>query len=176
MDFLEFAKTRNSIRSYQDKTVEPEKMRAILEAGRIAPTGTNAQPQRILVVQSPENIAKIAEAVVKPDAYTAKAFLIVCAEKNAAWTRKFDGHNIYEIDASIVTTYMMLEARAQGLGSLWVARFKPDVLRKAFHIPEKYTPVSILCLGYANPEAVKPVTRYEKERKPLDETVWYETF
>ncbi len=176
MDFIAFAKTRNSVRSYQDKPVEPEKLQAVLEAGRIAPTGCNIQPQRLLVVQSPEGIAKMAEAVVKPEAYTAKAFIVVCAEKDAAWVRKFDNHNIYEIDASIVTTYMMLEAQAQGLNTLWVCRFKPDVLCEAFQIPERYVPVNILCLGYANPEAIKPVTRYETERKPLKDTVWYEKF
>ncbi len=176
MNFMELAKKRCSIRSYQDKPIEPEKLEAILEAGRIAPTGVNAQEQRLLVVQSPEGIAKMAEAVVKPEAYTAKAFIVVCAEKDAAWTRKFDGHNIYEIDASIVTTYMMLEATAQGLGSLWVCRFKTDVLREAFHIPDGFIPVNVLCLGYANPEAQKPTDRYDTDRKPLDEIVWYETF
>lgn len=176
MEFTEFAKTRNSIRSYLDKPVEPEKIQAILEAGRIAPTGKNAQDQRLLVVQSEDGIKKIAEAVVKPEAYTAKAFIVVCADTTACWTRSFDEHPIYEIDASIVTTYMMLEAQAQGLGSLWVCRFKPDVLREAFNIPDNYTPVNILCLGYADPAAVKPVTRYETERKPLEETVWYESF
>ncbi len=176
MDFLTFAKTRNSVRSYQNKSVDPEKYQSILEAGRIAPTGGNNQPQRLLMVQSPEGIAKMAEAVVKPEAYTAKVFIIVCAEKDVAWVRKFDQHNIYEIDASIVTTYMMLEAQAQGLNSLWVCRFKTDVLREAFQNPEKYVPVNILCLGYANPEAIKPITRYETERKPLEESVWYESF
>lgn len=176
MDFLTLAKKRCSIRSYEDKPIEPEKLQAVLEAGRLAPTGVNLQEQRLLVVQSPEGIAKVAEAVVKPDAYTAKAFIIVCAEKDAAWTRKFDGHNIYEIDASIVATYMMLAATEQGLGSLWVCRFQPDVLREAFHIPEKYIPVNILCLGYAKPEAVKPADRYGTDRKPLEETVWYESF
>lgn len=176
MNFITLAKKRCSIRSYEDKPVEPEKIQAILEAGRLAPTGVNLQEQRLLVVQSPEGIEKMAEAVVKPEAYTAKAFIIVCAEKNAAWVRKFDQHNIYEIDASIVTTYMMLAATELGLGSLWVCRFKEDVLREAFHIPEAYVPVNILCLGYANPEAVKPVDRYDTDRKPLSDTVWYESF
>lgn len=176
MDFISLAKKRCSIRSYEDKPIEKEKIQAILEAGRLAPTGVNLQEQRLLVVQSPEGIEKIAEAVVKPEAYTAKAFIIVCAEKDAAWKRKFDDHNIYEIDTSIVTTYMMLEATEQGLGSLWVCRFKPDVLREAFHIPDAYVPVNILCLGYAKPDAVKPASRYETDRKPLSETVWYETF
>lgn len=176
MDFIPLAKKRCSVRSYQDKPVEPEKIQAILEAGRLAPTGVNLQEQRLLVVQSPEGIAKMAEAVVKPEAYTAKAFIVVCAEKDAAWTRKFDDHNIYEIDASIVTTYMMLAATELELGSLWVCRFKADVLREAFHIPDAYIPVNILCLGYPNPEALKPIDRYDTERKPLSETVWYESF
>ncbi len=176
MDFLTLAKTRCSIRSYQDKAIEPEKINAILEAGRIAPTGKNHQPQRILVVQSPEGMAKVAEATLTKNAYTAKAVLIVCADTEDCWIRSFDAHNNCEFDASIVTTYMMLEATAQGLGSLWVARFDPKILRQNFHIPESFIPISILCLGYANPEAIKSPERYDTERKPLSETVWHETF
>ena len=59
MDFLEMAKTRYSARSYSDKKIEKEKLDKILEAGRIAPTAVNFQPQKIIVVQSEEGLAKI---------------------------------------------------------------------------------------------------------------------
>ncbi|MCD8095704.1 MAG: nitroreductase family protein [Ruminococcus sp.] len=176
MDFYDFASQRCSVRSYQDREIELQKLKAVLEAGRIAPSGCNLQAHRLLVVQSEEGIEKMAQAVVKPDAYTAKAFIIVCMEKESAWVRKFDEHNIYEIDASIVTTYMMLEAQSQGLNSLWVCRFKPDLLKESFNIPEAFVPVNILCLGYGNDEAIKPADRYKTERKPLEETVWFEKF
>lgn len=176
MSFFELAMKRCSIRSYQDKPIAPEQLQAVLEAGRLAPTGKNHQPQRLLVVQSPEGLEKIAKATLTKNAYSAKAAIIVYADVNDCWIRSFDSHCIYEIDASIVTTYMMMEATEQGLGSLWVARFDPKILKEEFHAPESYIPVAILCLGYAEPQAVKSSERYKTERKPLSETVWYESF
>ena len=121
-------------------------------------------------------LEKIAKATLTKNAYSAKAAIIVYADVNDCWIRSFDSHCIYEIDASIVTTYMMMEATEQGLGSLWVARFDPKILKEEFHAPESYIPVAILCLGYAEPQAVKSSERYKTERKPLSETVWYESF
>ena len=159
MNFTGLAKKRCSIRSYQDKAIEPEKLQAILEAGRLAPTGKNHQPQRLLVVQSAEGLEKVAKAMCNANAYTAKTVIIACADVDDCWIRSFDGHRIEEIDLSIVTTYMMMEATEQGLGSLWVERFDPEIVREEFHLPENYVPVSMLCLGYANPEAVKSPDR-----------------
>ena len=119
MNFTGLAKKRCSIRSYQDKAIEPEKLQAILEAGRLAPTGKNHQPQRLLVVQSAEGLEKVAKAMHNANAYTAKTVIIACADVDDCWIRSFDGHRIEEIDLSIVTTYMMMEATEQGLGSLW---------------------------------------------------------
>ena len=59
MDFLELAKERYSVRKFSDKKVEREKLDAILEAGRCAPTAVNYQPQRVLVLESPEALEKL---------------------------------------------------------------------------------------------------------------------
>ena len=102
-------------RAMTDKPVAPEHLQAVLEAGRLAPTGKNHQPQRLLVVQSPEGLEKMAKAMHNTNAYTAKAVIMVCSDTSDCWVRSFDGHCIHEIDASIVTTYMMLAATEQGL-------------------------------------------------------------
>lgn len=73
MNFMELAKKRCSVRAYEDKPVAPEHLQAVLEAGRLAPTGKNHQPQRLLVVQSPEGLEKMAKAMHNTNAYTAKA-------------------------------------------------------------------------------------------------------
>lgn len=177
MNLLEIAKTRYSVRGYLDKPVEEEKLNYILECGRTAPTGVNYQPQRILVVNTPEGMEKMAEATGIPELYHAPCALIICAEPECAWTRKYDSHNIYEIDATIVTDHMILAAAEQGLGSLWMCRFKPEIIRRNFNIPDKYVPVNVLLLGYASPDAVyKSPDRHDTERKPLSETVSYGTF
>ena len=112
MDFLSMAKARYSVRKYKDTPVEAEKLQKILEAGRIAPTATNAQPQKVLVLQSKEALAKASEAA---RFYDAPVLLVVCADKDIAWKRKYDGMNSYQIDASIVTDH--IDAAGNGTGS-----------------------------------------------------------
>ncbi len=55
MDFTELAQARYSVRTFSDKAVEPEVLKRILEAGLLAPTAKNNQPQRI---RSPKNSKK----------------------------------------------------------------------------------------------------------------------
>ncbi len=167
MEFLSMAKQRYSVRQYKDMPVEPEKLQKILEAGRVAPTATNAQPQKVYVLQSPEALEKAKEAA---RFYDAPVLLMVCADKDTAWVRKYDGMNSYQIDASIVTDHMMLQATELGLGSLWICWFKEEVLRQAFDLPENIVPVNLLAIGYADGEAASP-ERHDEKRKPLSETV-----
>ena len=61
MEFLELARNRYSCRSFDNKTVEQEKIDKILEAARISPTGRNWQPQRILVLTDKEQLEKLSE-------------------------------------------------------------------------------------------------------------------
>lgn len=111
MDFLKLAKKRYACRKYLSRQVEPEKLELILEAGRVAPTGANRQPQRLVVVQSKEGMERLARCTRDFGAPTA---VIVCADTSEAWTRKYDSKNISDIDASIVTDHMMLAAASLG--------------------------------------------------------------
>ncbi len=172
MDFLDLAKKRFTVRSYGKTKVEPEKLSLILEAGRIAPTAANLQPQRVLVVQSEEGLAKLGKAA---NVYNAPLALIVCADHNAAWKRPIDGKTTPDIDVSIVTDHMMLEAEELGLSSVWICYFKPDVLRQEFNIPQGVEPINILAIGY-NSGLVASPARHSQTRKPLEETVFFETF
>lgn len=94
MDFLKLAKKRYACRKYLSRQVEPEKLELILEAGRVAPTGANRQPQRLVVVQSKEGMERLARCTRDFGAPTA---VIVCADTSEAWTRKYDGKNISDI-------------------------------------------------------------------------------
>lgn len=171
MSFLELAKKRYSCRSYLDKKVEAEKLKMILEAGRVAPTGANRQPQRIIAVQNDAGMAKIKKAA---NAFGAPLVILVCCDKNEAWIRPLDGKNITDIDASIVTDHMMMEAADLGLDSVWICYFKPDVIKKEFNLPKNLEPVNILAIGYGAGEAASP-DRHTEVRKPLTETVYYES-
>ncbi len=172
MIFLDLAKKRYSVRDYNDRKVEKEKLDIILEAGRVAPTGANMQPQKLIVVQSDDGLNKISKAT---RIYDAPLAIIVCTDKSKAWTRKYDGKNIAEIDASIVTDHMMLTATDLDISSLWVCWFEPTIIREEFNIPENYDIVNILALGYTD-DAPQSPDRHSKTRKPLSETVVYESF
>ena len=172
MDFLELAKKRHSVRKYADKPVEEDKLQQILQAGRAAPTAVNFQPQRIIVVREKAGLDKLKKTA---QVYDAPLAIIVCADHSVAWKRPFDGKNTVDIDASIVTDHMMLQATELGLGSVWICYFKPDILKEEFNIPDQVEPVNILAVGYVAGEALAP-DRHDTLRKPLKDTVCFETY
>lgn len=170
MSFLEIAKKRYSVRDFQPKKVEKEKLLMILEAGRVAPTGANKQPQRLIVVQEDEGLAKISKAT---NIYGAPLAIIICGDHGQVWKRPFDGKSIIDIDTSIVTDHMMLQATELELGSVWICKFKPDVIKTEFELPSYLEPVNILAIGYSKSEPASP-NRHDTTRRPLSETVFYE--
>lgn len=167
MDFLELAQKRYSVRKYKDTPVEEEKLQKILEAGRLAPTAVNYQPQKIFVLKSQEAIQKLRS--VTPMAFNAPVALLVCYDKNISWkaTNYGDDHEGGPTDAAIVTTMMMMEATQLGLGTLWIRGYRMQDILDAFPMPENIVPFGILLVGYAYYDGPKNRT----PRKPLSETV-----
>jgi NAD-dependent SIR2 family protein deacetylase len=151
MNFTELAKERYSLRSFDSRKVEKEKLDLILKAGQLAPTAANHQPQRILVIKSDEALAKLKDCTIYH--FNAPIALLVCADKNEAWKRSYDEKIHTDIDGSIVATHMMLQAAELGLGTTWVGHFNPDAARNAFNIPENLEPICIFPLGYPSSEA-----------------------
>ena len=145
--------------------MENEKLDAVLEAGRLAPTAVNYQPQRILVLDSDAALGKLKDCT--PYHFSAPLALVVCYDAAVSWKRSYDGKDMGEVDASIVTTHMMLEAAALGLGSTWVGHFDPQKVRSAFAL-------AILPMGYPHESSV-PSPRHA-ERLPLSETTRSDTF
>ena len=164
------AEARYSVRDYTDKKVEQEKLKKILEAAHVAPTAANKQPARLVVVQEEEGLKKIGKAA---NIYGAPLAIIVCSDHTKAWTRPFDQKKTTDIDATILTDHMMMEAAELGLGSVWICYFKPDVIRQEFQLPDTLEPVNILAIGYANGSPADP-KRHVTQRIPLDELVYYE--
>ena len=171
MDFIEIAKKRYSVRTYNSRKVEAEKLQKILEAAHVAPTAANIQPVHLLVVQSEEGLKKLGKAV---NVYGAPLAIIACADHKKAWVRPFDQKQTTDIDASILTDHMILQATELGLGSVWICYFKPDVLQKTFGLPEYLEPINILAMGYSDEEPADP-NRHNQTRIPLTELVSYET-
>jgi len=145
--FLELAKARFSVRYYSKQQVEQEKIDAILEAAKIAPTAKNQQPFHIYVLKGADAIKRVNE--VTRCAYQAPVVFVVCYDKAKAWQNPFDAtDNSGVMDATIVGTHMMLEAAEQGLGSCWIKYFDPKALAAVFEIPANLTPSFMLDVGY----------------------------
>ena len=172
MNFIDIAKKRYSVRKYAAKQIEKEALDQILEAGRIAPSACNLQPYCVLVLQTEESLKKLSRAA---NVFFAPTVLVICADTTEVWTRKFDGKKTTDIDASIATDHMMLQATELGVGSLWVCKFEPDVLSQSFHLPPHIVPINILALGYSLDEAKSP-NRHISCRKPIRDLVYYEEY
>lgn len=169
MEFTQVVKNRYSCKNFSGRKVEAEKLQAILEAGRVAPTAKNLQEQRVYVVQSEEGLKKI--DAVTPCRYGAPACLVVAFDKNHVFTYPGEKRDSGVEDASIVATHMMLAAANAGVDSCWLNFFDPDKAAKELGLPENEEVLMILDLGYAA-EGVGPLPNHAS-RKPLEETVVY---
>ena len=152
MNFLSLAKERYSVRKFKEDIVEESKIGEILEAGRFAPTAHNSQPQRIKVITSKEELLKVDECT--PCRFEAPLMLLICYDKNLSWKRSFDNKDSGYVNASIVTTHMMLAAWEIGLCSCWVMYFDPDKTRELFSLPDNLIPVAFMPIGYPEDDAM----------------------
>ena len=168
--FMELAKERFSVRRFSPQAVEAEKLQQVLEAGNIAPTAKNLQPQRIYVLQSEEALAKV--DALTPCRNGAPVVLLFAYNTAKEWTNPLEEgiHSGVE-DVSIVATHCMLEATELGLGSLWVNYFPNTQMEQAFGLPESERSVLIMPIGYKAEDC--PMNPTHNERKPLSATVKY---
>lgn len=176
MSFLELAKKRYSVRHFDSRIVEKEKLDIILEAGRVAPTAANLQPQRLIVIKEKEGLEKLKKAA---NVYGAQLAIIIGADHNVSWKRPFDGKDTADIDASIVTDHLVHQATELGLGTIWVAYFDPIIIRENFNIPDNIEPIIVLGIGYVSPKndsIESSPNRHDVRRKQLKDIVLYETF
>ena len=169
MEFKEVIKSRYSCKKYSDKPVEAEKIQAILEAGRLAPTAKNLQEQHVYVISSPDVFEKIDK--VTPCRYGAPTVLVVAFDKTNVYTYPGEKRNSGVEDATIVATHMILAAADEGVDSCWLNRLDPDELAEELGLPENEEILMVMDLGYAA-EGAGPLANHFS-RKPLSETVSY---
>ena len=169
MDFMETVKNRYSCKKFDSRPVPQDKLNAILEAGRLAPTAKNLQEQHIYVAQTPQALAKIDG--VTPCRYGASTVLVVAFDRNNTFTYPGGKRNSGVEDASIVATHMILAAANAGVDSCWVNFFDPEQLAKELGLPENEEILMIMDLGHAAPGA-GPLPNHGS-RKPLADTVAY---
>lgn len=170
MNFTEIAKARQSCRAYDPtRRVEQEKLDAVLEAVRLAPSACNGQPYHLTVCRG-EAAKAVAKATMGMgmNKFAAEApVLIVISEepyvKTAALGAKVKGNDYRSIDIGIAAAYLTAEAAAQGLGSCILGWLDDDKIRKICGL--SYPVRLVVTLGYAAD------TQREKKRKDLSELV-----
>ncbi len=172
MDFSTLAKKRFSCRKFKDDEVEQEKIDIILDSAIAAPTAVNKQPQKILVLTDKDKLEKLNECTKY--SFDAPLCFIICCDRDKAYSRGYDGKNSAEIDASIVTTHMMLQAQDIGLGTTWVMAFNPQKIRECFSIPDNLEIVALLPTGYPADDA--PVSPNHFQTVDINKMVSYNNF
>ena len=169
MEYAKLVQARYSCKKYSDRPVEAEKLNAILEAGRAAPTAKNLQEQHIYVLQSKEALARM--DAVTPCRYGAGTVLAVAFDKNNVFTYPGGKRDSGVEDATIVATHMILAAANEGVDSCWINFFDPEKLAEALGLPENEEILMLMDLGYAA-EGAGPLPNHSS-RKPLTQTVSY---
>ena len=171
MNFTEIALRRQSCRAYDEsRFVEREKLDAILEAGRLAPSACNGQPYHFTICKGDiaKEVAKTTQGMGMNKFATQAPVLIVVSEKpyvkSAAMGAKVKGNDYRSMDIGIATAYLTAEAAAQGLGTCILGWFDDEKVRKICGIAH---PVRlVITLGYPADDTIRP-----KKRKELSELV-----
>ena len=169
MEFTEVVKGRYSCKKYSDRPVEKEKLDAILEAGRLAPTAKNLQEQKVYVVQSLEMLAKIDE--VTPCRYGAQTVLIVAFDRENVFTYPGGKRDSGVEDATIVATHMILAAYNEGVDSCWINFLDPEKMAQVLGLPENEEVLMAMDLGYAAEGTGALANHFS--RKEIGQTVSY---
>ena len=167
MDFLEIANRRQSCRSYDEtRAVESEKLAAILEAGRLAPSACNGQPYKFTVCrgETAQAVAKACAGLGMNKFAVQAPIVIVVSEmpyvKSAAMGAKVKGNDYRSIDIGIAAAYLTAEATAQGLSTCILGWLDSDKICGICNLegPARL----VITLGYAKDETIRPKKRKER--------------
>ena len=167
MEFNDVIKKRTATRKFSNKKISQEDIEKILEAGNLAPTAKNLQPQFIYVVISEEGLKKIEE--ITPCRYNAQCCLLVCSDKEKAFHK--DDYSTFEMDATIVATHMILEAANLNIDSTWIEAFDKNETKNIFDLDDNIEPVCIINLGYRTDDC--PENPMHNQRKNINEMIKY---
>jgi len=164
MDVFDAIRKRRSVRSYQDRPVEKEKLEKVLEAARLAPSAKNRQEWRFIVVTDEEKIKMLVDAC-KGQRFVGEAPVVIVGLADPSVSRW------YKVDIGIAMEHMALEAVELGLGTCWIGAFYPEKVKEILDIPDEKEVVALLTLGYPKDEGERITSR-----KSLNEIVCYNRY
>jgi len=179
MEVIEAIKTRRSIRHYKPDAIPEEKLNAVLEAARWAPSWANTQCWSFVVIKDKETKAKLAETLTPSNPSRsaieeAPIVIVICAEldKSGFYRGKVvtDKSNWYMYDVALAAQNLALAAHSFGLGTVHVGAFDAQKVARILEVPQGVVVVIMTPLGYPSRQGRTP------PRKELSELVSYETF
>jgi len=168
---LEAIEKRYSVRHYKDQPVEEDKLAEVLEAARLAPSGSNLQPWKLVVVRDRATIRSMVHAIGGQQFVEQAAVLVVACKSGEGYNigHRYDGA---VVDITIALDHVTLQAASMGLGTCWLGNYDGNEVRALLGIPSENPVVAILALGYPDESHL----RRPGVRKTLDELVCWEKF
>lgn len=158
MDLMPEIMNRQSITEFQDRTIEPEKVDRIIEAGRLAPSAKNRQPWRFVVIDDPDMKSKIQEASFGQE-HVGKAGIVIALCSTNIDYRMPNGQHSHPIDITFAASFMMLQAEHEGLGTCVVTTFDEIEVKELLTVPYKMKVIMLLLAGYPESRSIKELRK-----------------
>ena len=181
MALLDLIKHRKSVRNFRDKPVEREKLMMCLEAARLAPSASNAQPWRFIIVDDKQLKDKLCKAAfsgiysLSSFCKTAPVIVGVISERSKFLTRLggiLRGTRLNLIDIGIAGEHFVLQAEDLGLGTCWIGWFNERAVKTVLNIPQRKKIDILIALGYYDREKLGP----DHGRKPIDKMASFNSY
>lgn len=181
MTFKELILTRQSVRRYAETPVEAEKIKLCIEAARLAPSASNSQPWKFIVVDQEPLKTEVAKAtfndiqLINKFTLQAPVMVVIVMEKAklitrmAMWVKKKE---FTLIDIGIAAEHFCLQAAEMGLGTCMIGWFDEDKIKKTLHIPSDKTIGLVISVGYA----AEGYPQRTKVRKQIEEIVQHNMY
>ncbi len=170
MEVSEAIRLRRSVRAYDSRPVPEDVLNDVLEAGRIAPSAMNYQPWHFIVVRDPDRRKALTDGRYAKFLTQSPVVIVGLGDKKASPTW-------HVVDTTIALQQMVIAATSKGLGTCWIGSFYEDKVRSALEIPERYTVVAMIALGYPKEKVdLKAILARSRSRKDMDKIVSHDSF
>jgi len=166
---LEAIKKRKSVRGYLDKKIPEDFLLEIMEAARLAPSASNRQPWKFVVVQDKKLRQQLIQAS-RNQSFVGEASVVIAGCATNINHIMPNGVHSYPVDLAIALDHISLQAAELGLGTCWIGAFNQEKVKKILHITDNVTVVCLMTLGYPAGDGFK------SSRKPLEEIICYNYF
>ena len=160
MEFYKVLKTRRSVRNYLPDPIPDEVLSRVMEVVRMAPSGSNKQPWKFIIVTDPEVKMKLQQVCKnQPFINQAPAAIVACGCDVNYNRGGYMGDKTFLVDVSIAFTHLILAARAEGLGTCWLGDFENIGVKNLLSIPDDWDVVAVTPIGYPKGEAFNETDR-----------------